>query len=302
MDAESDFHRARRHQVRSSLLARLRNVTGDVVAAMSFDDAVAALGRRGQRDLGTLVIPIDRIIGSVDKEKDFDREFRPTSDRSRQRWERIAEAHRRGEAMPAIDVYKLGDMYFVEDGHHRVSVARAMGLDLIEANVKEIDTAVSSEGVGGTSDLDRKHWRRVFFDRVPLLGDARKEITITAPYRYGILAEMVEAWATRTMFAEHVLMDRSSMARRWYDEEYVPVLDLIEEAGLRYDDETRADAYMRVAGERYDIIREHAWGLEVMRRIQQQSGKKRKRSTTKPAKPVKPAKTKAPKPPKDAEG
>ena len=65
------------------------------------------------------LIPLDQIVGSVDKVRDFDRRFRPTSDRSRQRWEPLAEKSRLGEYLPPIDVYKLGNLYFVRDGHHR---------------------------------------------------------------------------------------------------------------------------------------------------------------------------------------
>ena len=86
VDAESDFLRARRQQVLSGLAARVRGATDDVVQSMSFDEVVAALGRRGEHYAGTRVIPLDAIVGSVDKVKDFDRRFRPTSTRSRERW------------------------------------------------------------------------------------------------------------------------------------------------------------------------------------------------------------------------
>ena len=81
------------------------------------------------------MIPLDSIVGTVDRRRgDFDRSFRP-SPSTRGRWERIAEARKRGEAMPPIDVFRIGDLYFVQDGHHRVSVARAMGDKDINANV-----------------------------------------------------------------------------------------------------------------------------------------------------------------------
>ncbi len=144
VDAESDFMRARRHQVLSGLAARLRNDTDDVVQSMSFDDVVEALGRKAENYIGTKVIPLDAIVGSVDKVRDFDRRFRPTSAVSRQRWERLARASRTGEVIPPIDVYQIGDYYFVRDGHHRVSVARSLGIDLIEAKVTAIETFLSA--------------------------------------------------------------------------------------------------------------------------------------------------------------
>src|SRR5688572_33281452 len=101
--------KARRHQVLSALASRLRNDTDDVVQSMSFDEVVEALGRRAESYLGTKGIPLDAIVGSVDKVRDFDRRFRPTSGRSRERWERLSRASRTGGVIPPIDVYQVGD-------------------------------------------------------------------------------------------------------------------------------------------------------------------------------------------------
>jgi len=277
IDAESDFMRARRLQTLSALAARLRGDHEDTSRALSFDEVVEALGRRGERRLGLQLIPLDAIIGSVDKVRDFDRRFRPTSDKSRARWERIARASRVGEEIPPIDVYKLGDYYFVRDGHHRVSVARALRLKLIEAEVTEVQTLLEPRDFGRRTDLEMKLWRKLFLQRVPLEKSWRGKVTVSEPYAYGVLAEMVEAWAARRMQAEAALMDKQEMARRWLEEEYVPVLELISDAGLKGEDETEADAYMRVAGERYRLIREHLWDREIMNQIKGQARKRAKR-------------------------
>lgn len=277
IDAESDFMRARRLQTLSALAARLRGDHEDTSRALSFDEVVEALGRRGERRLGLQLIPLDAIIGSVDKVRDFDRRFRPTSDKSRARWERIARASRVGEEIPPIDVYKLGDYYFVRDGHHRVSVARALRLKLIEAEVTEVQTLLEPRDFGRRTDLEMKLWRKLFLQRVPLEKSWRGKVTVSEPYAYGVLAEMVEAWAARRMQAEAALMDKQEMARRWLEEEYVPVLELISDAGLKGEDETEADAYMRVAGERYRLIREHLWDREIVNQIKGQARKRAKR-------------------------
>ncbi|WP_286929432.1 MULTISPECIES: hypothetical protein [Aeromicrobium] len=277
IDAESDFMRARRLQTLSALAARLRGEGGEGTRALSFDEVVDALGRRGERRIGLHLIPLDAIIGSVDKVRDFDRRFRPTSDKSRARWERIARASRIGEEIPPIDVYKLGDYYFVRDGHHRVSVARALRLRLIEAEVTEVQTLLEPRDIGRREDLELKHWRKVFLQRVPLPPGVRDKVRVTKPHGYGVLAEMVEAWAARTMQAEAQLMDKKTMAQRWMDEEFLPVLELVDEAGLKGEDETEGDAYMRVSGERYRLIREHAWDREIMKQVA--AGKRRRRKS-----------------------
>jgi hypothetical protein len=274
VDAESDFMRARRHQVLSALAARIRNDKDDA-KSMSFDEVVEALGRRAENYLGTKVIPLDAIVGSVDKVKDFDRRFRPTSGRNRQRWERLSRASRTGEVIPPIDVYQVGDHYFVRDGHHRVSVARSLGLDVIEAHVTAIDTFLSPVDYGARKDLERKFWRRLMLERVPFTGEARAAVAVDDPFQYGEIAETVEAWAARTMHAEGAYMDRETMAARWYAEEFRPVVEMIEEAGVRGDDERPAEAYLRVACERYRLIREHEWNHEVMEAVTRKGERKR---------------------------
>ncbi len=277
VDAEFDFLRVRRHQTLSKLATWMRSDADAVTETLSFSEVVDALGRRGERSLGVQVIPLDQIVGSVDKVKDFDRRFRPTSDRSRQRWQRLAEKSRMGEYLPPIDVYKLGNLYFVIDGHHRVSVARAQGSAQIEAHVTEIETVLDTEGIGGRRDLEGKNWGLRFLKRVPLTGERRAAINCTDPHDYHRLAEMIEAWACRLMHAEGAYFDQATMAQRWFDEEYTPVVEMIDEAGVRGRDETGADAYIRVAGERYRLIREHDWNRDVMKLVGEK-GRTRRRS------------------------
>ena len=140
LDAQTDFSRARRRRLLDRLTARLRRKPAGSNLMLPFEEVVEALGYRGERRLGLQTIPLDTIVGSVDRTRDFDRHFRPTSQRTRGRWERMATAARRGEAFPPIDVYRIGEAHFVKDGHHRVSIARAQGLPDIDAYVTEVLT------------------------------------------------------------------------------------------------------------------------------------------------------------------
>ena len=196
--------------------------------------------------------------------RDYDRRFRPTSARSRERWERLARATRTGEVIPPIEVFGIGDYYFVQDGHHRVSVARSMGDKVIEARITAIDTLLTPVDLGASADLERKFWRRLMLERVPFTGEARAAVAVDDPEQYGQIAEAVEAWAARTMHAEGAYMDRETMATRWFDEEFTPVVQMIDEAGVRGDKERPAEAFLRVACERYRLIREHEWSTEVL--------------------------------------
>ena len=237
---------------------------------LPFDEVVEALGWRGHRRLGLQTIPLDSIVGTVDRSRDFDRRFRPTSRRVRRRWEGIAESMRRGRSLPPIDVYRVGDLHFVRDGHHRVSVARALGLDMIDAYVIEVVTAVGgAERSLRLRDLALKSHERLFFDRVPLSGERRARIELSDEWRYAELAESVEAWGFRLAQERNDLVTREEVADTWFREEYVPVVEALRELDL-IGRGTETEAYMRVVGLRYLLLRTHEWSDEVVERLREE--------------------------------
>lgn len=266
-DAQDDFQRARRRQVLARLSAVLRLEAGDVDMILSFDEVVEALGRIGERDLGIQTIQIDSIVGTVDRGREFDRAFRPTSARVRARFERIAESQRRGTSMPAIDVYRVGELHFVRDGHHRVAVARAQGRRDIEARVVEVVTRVPADSSISADVLPLKSHERVFLERVPLAPAARAQLVLADPYNYGSLAEGVEAWGFRLVAQERAFLDRAEVARRWFEEEYEPVVAILREADLIGRRETATDAYLRLSSDRYRLMRTHIWTDTAIARV-----------------------------------
>lgn len=146
-DAENDFLRARRREVAGRVGHWLRREPGRG-QLLPLDQVVSTLGRRGERRLGLQTIELDTIVGTLDARRDFDRRFRPASNRLRPRWVHLALAQRRGEALPPIEVYRVGGCHFVEDGHHRVSIARATKQKTIDAYVTEVLTTVSAKAGG----------------------------------------------------------------------------------------------------------------------------------------------------------
>jgi hypothetical protein len=276
-DVENDFLRVRRRQVLARLAQRLLREPDDVNLILPFDEVVAALGRTGEQRLGLQTIPLDHIVGSVDSTRDFDRRFRPTTGRVRERWERLALAQRRGESIPPIDVYKVGDMYFVSDGHHRVSIALATGQKTIDAYVTEVLTAVPADGIQHRSDLLFKSYELLFRSRVRLPPQAYAKIRVSDPWSYAELGEAVEAWGFRLMQHEHKFYDRAEVSRRWFAEEFTPVVRALRAADL-IGSNTEAEAYLIIASERYRLIRTHEWSDEVIEELQRQLRSPRRRS------------------------
>src|SRR3954463_7227483 len=266
-DAKIAFDRERRRRALSRLASRMRFEADDVSHMLPFEEVVAALGATSRTQIGEQVIPLDRIVGTVDRRSgEFDRSFRP-SPNTRGRWERIAEARKRGEAMPSIDVFQIGDLYFVQDGHHRVSVARAMGDKDINANVTQVRTKLGGADRSlQLSDLPLKAHERVFNERVPLPSGARERIQLSDEWRYAQLATLIESWGYRAGLERERVLSRPEMALTWFREEYEPTVDMLREAGLGGGG-TETERYLRVSMLRFLLLQRHDLSDDLAERL-----------------------------------
>jgi hypothetical protein len=265
-DAESDFQRARRRQILGQVVAQLQRKPGNVSDMLLFDDVIGALGRTGERTLGLQLIAPETIIGSVDRARDFDCWFHPRAKVNRQRWIQLALAQRRGEVIPPVDLYRVGEVHFVRDGHHRVSVALALNLPAIDGFVTEVTTRVDATGIRRRGDLVTKYQRRLFLDRVPLSESDLASIVVTGPRSYMELSEAVEAWGFRLIQHEARYLDRATIAHRWYTEEFRPVVQMLGAAGL-VGHSTDADAYLRLSAQRDRLPHNLRWPNDVIEHL-----------------------------------
>ncbi len=141
---DKDFLRARHRALFGRLAARIRgNKEPNVLLA--FDEARRAMRADNRFYLGRRVVEVSKIVGSVDRYREFDRGFMPARVSMAERWKRVDRAFHRGVELSAVRLYKLGDAYFVEDGNHRVSVARYQGVETIDAEVTEFYPRLSAD-------------------------------------------------------------------------------------------------------------------------------------------------------------
>jgi hypothetical protein len=133
---DADFTRARRRARLRAVAARIRRERTSN-RLLSFDDVRRELVANNRLQRGTRVVQADQIVGSVGRWRDFDRSFLPARASVRHKWKRIDRAFQRGEDLPPVELYEIGDAYFVVDGHHRVSVARYHDVPTVEAAVAE---------------------------------------------------------------------------------------------------------------------------------------------------------------------
>ncbi len=134
---DADFTRAQHRAFLNRMKARLRGDPSST-SLLSFEEVSKALGVTNEVCLGRRAVPVERIAGSVGRYGDFDQTFLPAKASVEERWKRIDRAFHRGQELPPVMLYKVGDAYFVEDGNHRVSVVRYQGVEWIDAEVVEV--------------------------------------------------------------------------------------------------------------------------------------------------------------------
>ncbi len=144
---DKEFLRARHRAMLRRLTARLRGHP-ERGALPAFDEARKAMRAENRSYLGRRVVEVSKIVGSVGRHRQFDRGFMPIRASMAEKWKRVDRAFHRGVELPAVRLYKLGDAYFVEDGNHRVSVARYHGVEWIEAEVVAFHPRLLSEDPG----------------------------------------------------------------------------------------------------------------------------------------------------------
>jgi uncharacterized protein (TIGR00730 family) len=261
---------------------------------LSFEQVRGKLKIRGQHYAGMQTIPLDRIAGSVGRYQEFNRAFLPTQEHIRERWKRIYEVAHSMEGFPPIDVYQIGDVYFVRDGHHRVSVAKELGATTIEATVTELDTPISLSTDVDDEALDLKEEYATFLEETGL--DAlrpEQEIEFTLPGQYRKLHEHIAVHRHFLGLGEQREIPHAEAVARWYDEVYGPVVDVIQEEGVldAFPERTKADLYLWIIehrhylGQRYgQEVPLEAAAVEFSRAFGSGAGKKQLEAEVKRAK------------------
>lgn len=256
--ALNDFRRARRRAATQELLARLGGRSEDL---LSFEEARRAVGTAAQLPRGLQEIPVDAIVGSVGRYEDFTRDFLPRQSIAAGRWAGIRAAIER-QGMPPIEVYKLGEAYFVQDGHHRVSVARQVGAPTIEAYVTEIPTKAPLSPEDDADDLILKAELAAFMDETEWKQIEREvDITVTEPGRYRDLREHIAVHRYYMSQEQGREIPLKEAVEHWIDEVYSPVVKSIRRWGLLRDfpGRTEADLYLWLMKHRSELTQQLGW-------------------------------------------
>ena len=278
--AREDFSRVRQQARIQQVLARFTNRPQEL---LPYEDVRRALRAEQQIERGLRDIPLDAIIGSVGRYNDFTRDFLPKSDSMVSRWAAVKQVATSLTGWPPIDVYQIGDAYFVLDGNHRVSVAREMGLTHIDAYVTEIQTNIPLSPDTDLDDLICKARYAEFLERTKI-DELRSDVnlTVTAPGAYRLLDEHISVHQYYMGLEKQRDISLAEAVSSWYDYVYRPVAQMICEHGILRDfpDRTETDLYLWLAEHRAEM--EEAIGWEITKEeaaddLVQQHGQSRER-------------------------
>jgi len=205
---------------------------------LSLDDVTRRLPSTSRSYVGVRAVPVDRVVGTLDRSGAFDAQFRPVLPDSQARLQSLARAFPDG-TFPAINVIEFGGDYFVVDGHHRIWLARQRGMDFIDAEVTRISTPFQLPPDVDLPTLIHTEQKLRFLDGSGL-GRARPtaDITFSRIQGYPELLEVVHAHAHALCVAAGRLLPAEETAGQWYDAEYVPGV-----AALRHEGVDRLYAY-----------------------------------------------------------
>jgi hypothetical protein len=248
------FDEARRKAFIAGVFDALLRQSGSM---LSLDEVRARLKVRGQRDLGVQTVPVDHIVGSEGRYRDFDRRFLPRSGKLRRRWAEIHALARQMANLPPVELYRIGDVYFVRDGNHRISVARQLGQKAIDAYVTELLVDVPLEAGDSVRDLLLKEEYSDFLEWTELHRlRPDQHIEFSEPGGYLDLIQHINAHRYFMGLEQQRDISRAEAVADWYDTVYMPIVRAIRQhRALDYfPGRTEADLYRWIATHRWTLL------------------------------------------------
>jgi len=260
--ARSDFEQVRFKAFMNRVWATL---SGQPTTLLSYEEIKEKLHIGGPIYRGVQTVLVDQIAGSLNRYHEFDRVFMPATDKLAERWQSVNRAFYQDISLPPVVLYKVGQVYFVVDGHHRVSVARKQGQVYIDAEVRECATRVNITADIKTEDLEILEDKVNFLERTSLdslLPDANIKLTI--PDGFDRMLEHIAVHhyfmgldLKRDITEEEAIID-------WYEKVYMPVINVIRDTNIikEFSDKTEGDLYLWVLDHQHYLASEEGVPLQ----------------------------------------
>ena len=243
--AESrEWRQARRSAFVQDILATFARRPADL---LSFEDVQQKLQLGPLHYLDPQEVPLDQIVGSVGRYADFTRAFFPRQDRLQSRWQQIEDLLAAGRELPPIELYKVGQVYFVRDGNHRVSVARQRGRSTLKACIWEYETDVPLEPDSNVDDLLRRTAHVAFLEHTQIEHlYPRAQIRLTQPGGYEDLLREIEAYQQIFSGIDKREIASDEAVTLWYEIRYTPIVEIIRQSRVLqyFPGRTETDLYL----------------------------------------------------------
>ncbi len=260
--ARADFSRAR---FKAFVHRALAAISGQPSMLLSYDEVKQSLHIGGPIYRGVHTVRIDQIVGSLNRYHEFDHAFLPAENQLAERWQNVSRAFYKEISLPPVVLYKVGQVYFVVDGHHRVSVARGQGQEFIEAEIRECYTKVNITPELKPEDLKILHEKVHFLERTRL-DDLRPQakIRLTIPDGFD---RMLEHIAVHRYFMGLDLkrdISEEEAIMHWYDTVYFPIIQEIRKSKVLMDfpGKTEGDLYLWVLDHQHYLAQEEGQLLQ----------------------------------------
>lgn len=245
--AQEDFSKARN----KAWINEMQNAMHpDKKRLLSLNDVKKILKPKNEVYIGLKTVPIKKIVGSEGRYNDFDNRFLPRSNELKQRWVNVDQAHLSDIVLPPIQLYELGGLYFVRDGNHRVSVAKAQGVEFIDAEVISLQSEVMLPPDVRLDTLLAeviRYEKRVFYNETHF-GDLTDywDLDFTAAGRYDVIYNHILVHKYYMNEQQNTEIDFSDALLSWFKTVYLPVIAVIDKYKLLSDfkDRTQSDIYV----------------------------------------------------------
>jgi len=248
---------------RAALMADLvRPLLGRPVDLLSFDEVRERLHLRSVVDRGFQEVPLDRIVGSLGREREFTRAFLPREEALRERWEDVQRLAEGPRGFPPVELYKVGDTYFVVDGHHRVSVAYALGSPAIEARVREYLTPVPLAADADPAAVALQSGWAEFLEATGLQPQTPEEFRVGEPGGYQRLLDHISGHRYFRGIELGRPVPWAEAVASWRDSVYRPMVATIRASGILEDFPgfTETDLYLFVMDHLHHLRAEYGPG------------------------------------------
>lgn len=243
----STFGRAWRKKTRRRVAAHV-GLAHDTQELLALDEVTRRLRMFEQSYLGVRAIPVQSIVGTVDRRGEFDREFLPRRAGMEDRWNRVEDVVQKGD-IPPIVVYEVDGRYFLVDGHHRVAIARQLGIDYLDAEITSVRTRYPLPHGANIAQVIHSQAKHAFMEESGL-DRARPEARIesSSPAGYAELLEQVKVHGYNLTRELGRVLAPEEVARHWYDRVYLPTLGSIREHGLPelFEEAMEADLFLAI--------------------------------------------------------